>query len=126
MLYEVITVMEHVTAERPLLLVLEDLHWSDASTLAWLAYMARRRERARLLVLGTYRPVEAIVAAHPLRSLALELKGRGQCEEMLLDYLPEEAVAAYRITSYNVCYTKLLRFRGMDRHGIDSGAAKFE
>jgi len=95
MLRELAEAVEQLTTSRPLLLVLEDLHWSDASTLAWLAYMARRRERARLLVLGTYRPVEAIVAAHPLRSLALELKGRGQCEEMLLDYLPEEAVAAY-------------------------------
>jgi len=95
MLRELAEAVEQLTTSRPLLLVLEDLHWSDASTLAWLAYMARRRERSRLLVLGTYRPVEAIVAAHPLRSLALELKGRGQCEEMLLDYLPEEAVAAY-------------------------------
>ena len=95
MLRELAEAVERLTAEHPLLLVLEDLHWSDASTLAWLAYMARRRERARLLVLGTYRPVEAIVSAQPLRALALELKGRRQCEEMLLDYLPEEAVAAY-------------------------------
>jgi len=95
MLRELAEAVEQITVECPLLLVLEDLHWSDASTLAWLAYMARRRERARLLVLGTYRPVEAIVAAHPLRSLASDLKGRGQYEEMLLDYLPEEAVAVY-------------------------------
>jgi hypothetical protein len=29
--------------------------------------MARRREGARLLVLGTYRPVELILRAHPLK-----------------------------------------------------------
>ncbi len=95
MLRELAEAVEQLTAERPLLLVLEDLHWSDASTLAWLAYVARRRETARLLVLATYRPVEAIVTAHPLRSLTHELRGRGQCEEMLLDYLSEDAVAAY-------------------------------
>lgn len=95
MLRELAEAVEQITALRPLLLVLEDLHWSDASTLAWLAYMARRREAARLLVLGTYRPVEAIVAAHPLRTLTQELKGRKQCEELLLDYLSENAVAAY-------------------------------
>jgi DNA-binding winged helix-turn-helix (wHTH) protein/tetratricopeptide (TPR) repeat protein len=95
MLRELAEAVEQLTAERPLLLVLEDLHWSDASTLAWLSYVARRREAARLLVLGTYRPVEAIVTAHPLRSLTHELRGRGQCEELLLDYLCEDAVAAY-------------------------------
>ncbi len=95
MMRELAEAVEQLTAERPLLLVLEDLHWSDASTLAWLSYVARRREAARLLVLGTYRPVEAILAAHPLRTLTQELKGRGQCEELLLDYLSEDAVAAY-------------------------------
>ena len=95
MLRELAEAVEQLTAERPLLLVLEDLHWSDASTLAWLSYVARRREAARLLVLGTYRPVEAILAAHPLRTLTHELRGRGQCEELLLDYLSEDAVAAY-------------------------------
>ena len=95
MLRELAEAVEQLTAERPLLLILEDLHWSDASTLAWLSYVARRREAARLLVLGTYRPVEAIVAAHPLRSLTHELRGRGQCGELLLDYLSEDAVAAY-------------------------------
>jgi DNA-binding winged helix-turn-helix (wHTH) protein/tetratricopeptide (TPR) repeat protein len=95
MLRELAEAVEKLTAEHPLLLVLEDLHWSDASTLAWLSYVARRREAARLLVLGTYRPVETIVAAHPLRALTHELRGRGQCEELLLDYLSEDAVAAY-------------------------------
>lgn len=95
MLRELAEAVEQLTADRPLLLVLEDLHWSDASTLAWLSYMARRRETARLLVLGTYRPVEAILSAHPLRSLTQELRGRGQCEELLLDYLSEDAVTAY-------------------------------
>jgi DNA-binding winged helix-turn-helix (wHTH) protein/tetratricopeptide (TPR) repeat protein len=95
MLRELAEAVETLTTERPLLLVLEDLHWSDASTLAWLAYVARRREVARLLVLGTYRPVQAIVAEHPLRTLTQELRGHGQCEELLLDYLSEAAVAAY-------------------------------
>ncbi|MDX1815460.1 MAG: AAA family ATPase, partial [Thermodesulfobacteriota bacterium] len=95
MLRELTEAVEQFTTSRPLLLVLEDLHWSDSSTLAWLAYVARRREAARLLVLGTYRPVEAIVSGHPLRTLTQELKGREQCEELLLDYLSEDAVAAY-------------------------------
>jgi predicted ATPase len=95
MLRELAEAVELFTAERALVLVLEDLHWSDASTLAWLEYVARRREATRLLVLGTYRPMEAVVAAHPLRTLTQELRRQGQCEELLLDYLSEAAVAAY-------------------------------
>ena len=95
MLRELAEVVEILTAERPLILVLEDLHWSDTSTLEWLAYVARRRETARLLVLGTYRPVEAIVQGHPLRRVAQELQGHGQGQELGLDYLSEPGVAAY-------------------------------
>src|SRR5262249_32638530 len=57
----------------PLLLVLEDLHWSDVSTLELLAFLARRRHAAHLLVVGTYRPVEMLGAGHPLQSLTQEL-----------------------------------------------------
>ncbi len=52
---------------RPLVLLLEDLHWSDSATIDLLAMLARRREAARLLVLGTYRPADVAAAAHPLR-----------------------------------------------------------
>lgn len=73
MLRELAEAVEVLTAERPLVLVLEDLHWSDVSTLDWLAYIARRREPARLLVLGTYRPVDVIVRSHPLHQVKHEL-----------------------------------------------------
>jgi len=43
MLREPAEAVEILTQARPLVLVLEDLHWSDASTLDWLAYVARRR-----------------------------------------------------------------------------------
>ena len=57
--------VEALTAERPLVLVLEDLHWSDQATLALVGYLARRRAPARLLLIGTYRPVEVIVTDIP-------------------------------------------------------------
>ena len=53
MLRELAEALEVITAERPLVLVLEDLHWSDVSTLDLLSMLARRQERARLLILGT-------------------------------------------------------------------------
>src|SRR5262245_46252736 len=56
MLRELTEALEVLTTARPLVLVLEDLHWSDHATLEWLAYMVRRHDPARLLLLGTYRP----------------------------------------------------------------------
>jgi predicted ATPase len=42
--------------QRPLLLVLEDLHWSDPSSEEWLGALVEKMAGAPLLVLGTYRP----------------------------------------------------------------------
>ena len=66
------------TAEEAPLLVLwlEDLQWSDAATLDLLAALARRREPARLLIIGTYRPVDVIVRGHSLREIRQELRRR--------------------------------------------------
>jgi len=46
-------------------------------------------------MLSTYRLVEAILRAHPLRSLVQELCGRGQSDELRLELLPPEDVTAY-------------------------------
>ncbi|MBI3757172.1 MAG: AAA family ATPase [Deltaproteobacteria bacterium] len=95
MLRELATLLEVVTAEQPLVLVLEDLHWADPSTVELLAYLARRRERARLLIVGTYRPIEVLTTAHPLHSALQELTSHGWCEELRLTGISEAAVTAY-------------------------------
>ena len=82
MLREMGTLLEVLTVETPLVLVLEDLHWSDPSTLDLLALIARRREPARLLVVGTYRPSEMLANGHPLRTVLQELLGHQQCQEL--------------------------------------------
>jgi predicted ATPase len=89
-----------ISRERPLVLCLEDLHWSDYSTLDWLSFLARRQEAARLLVLGTYRPVEVIVREHPLKNLKHELQVHGHCQELLLAPLDETAVMQYLVQRF--------------------------
>ena len=84
-----------LAADTPLVLVLEDLHWSDSSTVDVLAYLGQHLEPAQLLVLGTYRPVDAMLQAHPLRRTVQELCGRGQASELHLEFLPAADVAAY-------------------------------
>jgi DNA-binding winged helix-turn-helix (wHTH) protein/tetratricopeptide (TPR) repeat protein len=95
MLREMAEVVESLTATTPLLLALEDLHWSDYSTLDLLAMLARRAEAARLLVIGSYRSVDVIVKAHPLRALIQDLRVRRQCDDIPLPFLREPHVAAY-------------------------------
>src|SRR5713101_7513272 len=95
MLREMAEALEALSTATPVLLVLEDLHWSDYSTLDLLAMLARRQEPARLLVVGSYRSVDLIVAGHPLRALIQELRVRRLCEDIALPFLREPHVAAY-------------------------------
>jgi len=95
MLREMAEAFAVLTAETPLVLVLEDLHWSDYATLDLLALLARRREPARLMVLGTYRPVDVMVRGHPLQSVQQELHIHGQCAQVSLELLSVTEVARY-------------------------------
>jgi DNA-binding winged helix-turn-helix (wHTH) protein/predicted ATPase len=95
MLREMCEALEALTVERPLVLILEDLHWSDFSTLDLISYLARQRQAARLMLIGTYRAAELAVSGHPLKAVKQELLAKQQCEELPLEYLSEAAVAAY-------------------------------
>ena len=95
MLRELTEALESLTAERPLILILEDLHWSDGATLEWLAYVARRQDLARLLILGTYRLGEARAVVHPLYAVTRELLVHGQGAELVLGVLSVAEVATY-------------------------------
>ena len=95
MLRELAEALEAVTAERGLVLWLEDVHWSDYSTLDLVSYLARWPEKARLLVIGTYRHADILIGEHPLKAVKQELQLHRQCEELSLALLTEEAVHEY-------------------------------
>jgi predicted ATPase len=78
-----------------LVLVLEDLQWSDPSTLDLVVVLARRREPARLLLIATYRPPEVRRRAHPLHTIQQELQLHGHGVALPLTLLTEEAIATY-------------------------------
>jgi len=100
MLRELAELVETVTADTPLILVLEDLHWSDYAMLDLVALLARRRMSARLLIIGTYRPVEVIVHAHPLHAVKQDLQLHDHCTELPLAPLSAAAVAAYLVERF--------------------------
>ncbi|HET6181274.1 MAG TPA: AAA family ATPase [Candidatus Sulfotelmatobacter sp.] len=95
MLRELCEALEALALDYPVLVGLEDLQWSDASTLDLLSLIARRREPAKLIFIGTYRPADVIVSGHPLRSVAQDLQTHGLCLELLPDYLAEGDVTEY-------------------------------
>ena len=95
MLREMSDLLEVLTEQQPLLLVLEDIHWSDHATLDLIAYVAQRRSRARVLLLGTYRPVEVRDEGHPLRRVVQDARARGKAADLVLEPLDRDAVGSY-------------------------------
>lgn len=89
MLRELSDFLDRLAVERTVVLVLEDLHWSDPSTLAWLEYHARRIDPARLLLVATLRPVGEVM---PLYG---ELTMRGLAHGLALDAIDEACVSDY-------------------------------
>jgi DNA-binding winged helix-turn-helix (wHTH) protein/tetratricopeptide (TPR) repeat protein len=91
MLREMAEALEALSTAVPVLLVLDDLHWADSSTLALLAHVARQSDPARLLMIGTARPV----AGGPVDGLRRELRPRGKCVELALPLLGLDDVQTY-------------------------------
>ncbi len=95
MLREMGEMLDRYAEGRPLLLVTEDLHWSDRSTIQLIDYVARRRSRACVMWLASFRVAEVVALDHPLNSLRHELRLHGLCEEIVLDAFSESEVADY-------------------------------
>ncbi|MSQ48363.1 MAG: hypothetical protein EXR78_08290 [Deltaproteobacteria bacterium] len=95
MLREMSEGIEIMTQQRPLILLLEDLQWCDYSTLALVAALARRPERARFLLIGTYRPSALLSPDHPLKSGIQELRIHDLCTELALPPLSQDDIATY-------------------------------
>jgi len=95
MLREISDALEAITAEQPLILILEDLNWMDLSTLDLISALARGRSAAKLMVIGTYRPGDVAVSEQPLHTVKQSLLVHRLCHELALEPLREIEIAAY-------------------------------
>jgi len=95
MVRELLELLSRLSAEQPLLLVTEDLHWSDPTTLRILDHFARQQRKLPVLWLSSFRLAQVIAEQHPLAGLRHELRLHRHCEELLLDSFSEHEVAAY-------------------------------
>jgi DNA-binding winged helix-turn-helix (wHTH) protein/tetratricopeptide (TPR) repeat protein len=100
MVRELCEALEIITQKLALVIVLEDLHWVDHSTLDVISAIARRREPAKLLMLGTFRPADLIVSESPLKMLWHDLMLHRLSHEVELERLRESDVANYLATEF--------------------------
>ena len=84
MLREICELLERLATTTPIVLIFEDVHWSDASTIDLISTFSRRRSRARLMLIATYRPADAEVAGHPIHQVLLSLKVSSICHDIEL------------------------------------------
>jgi predicted ATPase len=92
-LFEAMLALLRIPAqETGLLVVIEDLHWADASTRELLDYLTRRLRSARILVLGTYRRDE-LNRRHPLLPMIQNWRRANSVTVVELEPLSPERVA---------------------------------
>ncbi|MGC4867445.1 ATP-binding protein [Micromonospora sp. DT53] len=73
-LYDAVTAaLVAVSQHRPVVVVLDDLHWADPASLRLLSFAAQHTWFERLLLVGTYRDAEVESGEHPLRPLLMPL-----------------------------------------------------
>jgi DNA-binding winged helix-turn-helix (wHTH) protein/tetratricopeptide (TPR) repeat protein len=101
MVREICEALETVTSEIPLVLIFEDLHWGDSSTLDVISAVARRRETAKLLLLCTYRPVDVVLSNSSLKGLKQDLQVHQLCSEIALEPLEVPLIAEYLATEFS-------------------------
>ena len=85
----------------PLVVVLDDLHWTDKASLLLLQHVARELDRMRVLVVGTFRDTE-LARTHPLSATLAELKREPDFHRVVLHGLSQDEVATYIRSVSNV------------------------
>ena len=90
------TFLKTASRTRPIVLMLDDLHWADKPSLLLLEFLARELAGARLLVVGTYRDVD-LSRQHPLAETLGELNrsAAGGLQRVLLRGLTQEDIARF-------------------------------
>ena len=131
-----------LSQQRPLVLVLDDLHWIDPSSASLLFHLARRIEGSRILVIGTYRPEEVAIgrggSIHPMSQvvaetkrlygdIVIELSNDDEAEgrelvETLLDNESNDFSDAFRKRLYEQTLGHPLFTAELLRHMCDTGA----
>ena len=94
-LFDAVTqLLRAASAEAPVLLVLDDLHWAGKTTLSLLRHLLRGTKGSRLLVVGTYRDTE-LARTHPLAATLADVRRDADTHRIALSGLAAADVEAY-------------------------------
>ena len=95
MMREICDLLQTLARERPLLLVLDDLHWADFSTIDMLSALAQLEGPLRLMIVAVYRSDDASSVRHPVMKLNHTLLLRRACEVIELAPLKPDSVGTW-------------------------------
>jgi len=95
MLRELGDALEEIAKVLPVVLLLEDLHWADSSSIDLIRYLGQRAKTQRLLLIGTARPEEHEPGHRLLKHCTQELQTQSACEEIELGALEKGHITRY-------------------------------
>ncbi|HEV7473173.1 MAG TPA: AAA family ATPase [Pyrinomonadaceae bacterium] len=95
MMREMGDALSTLATSSPVVLVLEDLHWADPSSVDLLRHLCQRIVSQRVMITGTFRPEDVERSNHPLKSYKAEMQAHNLCEEVTLASLSREHIAEY-------------------------------
>ncbi len=91
--------LKNMSEIHPLILFLDDLHWSDESSVNLLFQLSKEIQEHRIMILGTYRPADIEVTSdgkpHPMKDAVHEMKRDGTSTEIHLGFLAENNINQY-------------------------------
>ncbi|MDO8672692.1 MAG: AAA family ATPase [Dehalococcoidia bacterium] len=91
-LFEAVScLLERLSREAPVALLVDDVHWADRPSMEMLHYVARKLSNQRVLLLATYSE-HALETSHGLQSLVVSLKRGGLAKEIVVPPLRSDAV----------------------------------
>jgi DNA-binding winged helix-turn-helix (wHTH) protein/tetratricopeptide (TPR) repeat protein len=92
---ELTVFLEEISRTQPIVMFIDDLHWSDVSTVDIIAHLAARLVRMQVMLIVAYRANEMAATNHPFNRLRGELLGRGQLTEVAVSLLTIQDVREY-------------------------------
>lgn len=87
--------LQNISQKISLLLIIEDLQWSDSSSCGLLFHLARNIEDYPVFIIGTYRPSEIEATSHPMKQIRAEMDRYKICNELSLERLSKENLIEY-------------------------------
>ena len=87
--------LREASRQAPVVWLIEDLHWADASTVDILNYVAERFDELRVMIVVAFRPSDMSLARHPFRTSRAHLQSKGVYAEVRLSFLSRADVASF-------------------------------